>query len=775
MFPYDEILAKSNPRLTLLTHTQDCFDWFPKVVRWKAQLITVIAEKYDLSEEKLLKRLFLTVAFHDIGKATKRFQDKIRGLTIDGLESHALASVPFIYQAIKNEPLCKLDEEGFYPEALAIASHHTRLHKELFSGHKTAKVTYAPDAYFERFYEFVNKTATELPDFPEWQTLVFDPSITQKNSPYNVLYDEVFRSFLEYGSNKKEQAKFRDLFLLFKSVLHYCDWLASGHRTHYQYSHQLNAEVITDRMRAITPNFIDWAPFQRKAAETPGNILVQIPTGQGKTEASVLWAVNGKIEQKILFLLPTMVTTNKMWKRAKNFFGSDEIVGLSHGASQYVLRNEETEIEDSDFRVHVLYNKSFFKPVTVATIDQLIYSFFNWGQWVLTGAAAYNSCIIIDEIHIYDAYTFGLILQVLECIQPFPTRFAIMSASLPNVLREKIEDVIPEFTLIADSQFDHRQRHVIEVKDIFIEECINEILEDYKKGLKVLIVCNTIAKAREIFDMAKSSVPAEKRMLYHSQFILKDKNAKEKRLEDIKNVLGGFIAICTQIVEVSLDIDFDTLYTENAPIDAIIQRLGRVNRKGAIAERLHGKQFARVVITKPSEKSVKYVYKKVAGILSLTYDCLIRETRRLNGNLQEQHLKAIVDEIYTKENLGSDYESELAEARSVIKNIWDKLLKGIFTLSGDEKTMNSLSSRTQEYITVEAVLIGHNQTLNFEELLKKHQYDLVREYTLKIPLHLTRNRDYKVKKLADTEIYLMDLAYNSEEGLSLRPDDQNMF
>ncbi|MBK7479541.1 MAG: hypothetical protein IPI69_07285 [Bacteroidales bacterium] len=103
------------------------------------------------------------------------------------------------------------------------------------------------------------------------------------------------------------------------------------------------------------------------------------------------------------------------------------------------MREKEEDMEPEALRNHYLYNRTFFKPVTVATIDQLIYSFFNWGYWVLTGAASFNAKIIIDEIHIYDAYTFGLLLKVIECITPYNTQFAIMSASLPEVLKRELE------------------------------------------------------------------------------------------------------------------------------------------------------------------------------------------------------------------------------------------------------------------------------------------------------------------------------------------------
>ena len=126
-------------------------------------------------------------------------------------------------------------------------------------------------------------------------------------------------------------------------------------------------------------------------------------------------------------------------------------------------------------------------------------------------------------------------------------------------------------------------------------------------------------------------------------------------LENLKSKDNRFVAVCTQIVEVSLDIDFDVLYTENAPIDAIIQRLGRVNRRGEINKRFPDMQFAKVIITRESEKSRKYVYKTLSNVLSLTYSNLSNIATKQKGNISEKDWKNLVDIVYTKENLGDEY------------------------------------------------------------------------------------------------------------------------
>ncbi|MDR0605878.1 MAG: CRISPR-associated helicase Cas3' [Bacteroidales bacterium] len=765
---YDEILAKINPRKTLIEHTNDCLFWFPKVLEWNNAFIDKISEHYLVPKPDLIKRLFMTVAFHDIGKATERFQDKVRGIK-KLLESHALASVPFIYNEIRDKPIKEIDKNPFYPEILAIASHHSKLKKNLFQDYQKMIFTFAKRDYFESFYQNINQQAETL-NIPDWEKLnVIEKPF--KENPYFVFFDNV----LDYiGSYKYEKTNIvRDVFLLFKSVLHYCDWLASSNTVSYQYATTENTQSITNKMIEKNPHFIAWESFQLQAAKSSSkNIFVQIPTGQGKTEASVLWATQNNRNRKIVFLLPTMVTTNKMWERILFFFGGVDTVGLSHSTAQYVLKEKEEDIEPEELRSHYLYNRTFFKPITVATIDQLIFSFFNWGYWVLTGAASFNAKIIIDEIHIYDAYTFRLLLKVIEYIAPYNTQFAMMSASLPEILKQELEKVLPDYELIKEEKFDKKQRHRVEVYDCLIEQCVDSIIEDYNFKRKVLVVCNTIAKAREIFDLLNDEISLENRMLYHSQFILQDKTYKENLLEGIKDREGGFVAICTQIVEVSLDIDFDVLYTENAPIDAIIQRLGRVNRKGKIQERILDMQFAKVIITHESEKNRKYVYKDLPQILLLTYEYLLKLAVEKDGNIAEEDFKQLIDTIYTRKNLGNAYFKELDDARNLLSTIWKDYLKDIYTLNIDEAKLHQITSRKSDYITVEVVLLKHYQQCNFDECIIHNDYDLLRKYIIKVPVHIVEK--YVCKKLNDSDIYLLDMKYSEFQGLSLESDDQNM-
>jgi len=764
-----EVLAKSNPKQTLLEHTDDCIKWFSKVLLWNKEVISKMSGLYDISSEILIQRLFITVAFHDIGKATLEFQNKINGNETNVLQSHALSSVPLLFELLKDSPILKFEGVPFYPEILAVASHHSRLSKKLFEHFNNNIIQFVEKQYISSFINHINDLAKQL-NIVGWKDLNTSIYINT-NEPFEIFKYDVLLNLEEDGYRYANADKIRDIFILFKATLHYCDWLASSRKTNFDFSTKETVDSLYEKIKQNKQNFKGLYPFQQKSAVKGNNhILVQIPTGQGKTEASAFWAVNSNQNQKILYLLPTMVTTNKMWERIRFLFGGDDNVGLSHSTAQYILKDKCAEFESESLRQHFLYNRTFFKPVSVATVDQLIYSFFNWGYWTLTNLASYNAKIIIDEIHIYDAYTFGILLEIIHNITPYNSKFAVMSASLPNILVQELKKIIPDFEMISDSNFNNIQRHKIEVSNNYIEFFTNNIKNDYFLNRKVLVVCNTIKKAREIYDEIIDEIPLDKVMLYHSQFILIDKVKKENNLENIQKLKGGFVAICTQIVEVSLDLDFDVLYTENAPIDAIIQRLGRVNRKCEISKRIDKMNYAKVVVAKESIVSHNYVYNKLEKILDNSYIQLRDRSNQKNGNLTELDFKEIVEVVYTKENLGEEYYHTLSEGKSLIRTLWNDYLNKIYTLSVEEVKLQSISSRQISYIKVESVLLEHFERFNFDEVVEKGNYDLLRKYTIKVPLYIAKK--YGTRRINNSDVYILDMKYDEFKGLSLEPNDQ---
>ncbi|MDZ7899255.1 MAG: CRISPR-associated helicase Cas3' [Arcicella sp.] len=120
-----------------------------------------------------------------------------------------------------------------------------------------------------------------------------------------------------------------------------------------------------------------------------------------------------------------------------------------------------------------------------------------------------------------------------------------------------------------------------------------------KAGRKVLVVMNTVDEVIRVYNELKQELPENQSLCYHSRFIVRDRQLKEKKILDNEINCDFKLLVSSQVCEMSLDIDYDYLFTENAPIDAIVQRAGRVNRGR------DKKKQSEVVIFKHSEISEK--------------------------------------------------------------------------------------------------------------------------------------------------------------------------
>jgi len=186
---------------------------------------------------------------------------------------------------------------------------------------------------------------------------------------------------------------------------------------------------------------------------------------------------------------------------------------------------------------------------------------------------------IFDEIHVYDAHTTALILTSIKKLSEIGAKFLFLSATFPKFLKDKIQAVLPnlsEHALDESLEEDRKLLYIPRHKVVLLEGEITEHLDEIRSMLeadkRVLVVCNTVKRAQEMYGLLKEY--AESRALLHGRFILRDREEIEKKLDVVQLLVG------TQAVEVSLDLDFDTIFSEPAPVDALIQRLGRVNRKG---------------------------------------------------------------------------------------------------------------------------------------------------------------------------------------------------
>lgn len=659
-------------------HITNAYRAWKDTVSTKRNLIHRFCNKFGFSEERFLKSSLLTVVLHDIGKNTTIFQDMIaatrKGERFDYRNNYRHELVSFLYAIAGNIALSKQEHGqliGNIPlEALVILGHHKKINPTMASFDRESRIE----------KPVINKEGTKAAlvlaknifiaegyDFPE-QLFEFNA----KDNPYeraNIFLNNHFTKMFEI---EQKQDAVRPTYLLLKAILHYADWHSSA-GIDVNYSLKKHADdLFNDIEKRCTEKSIKFdglLPFQDECANTLGHIIAVAPTGSGKTEASLLWALNNLQDLgggKLIYLLPTMVTANSIFERLEEYFGKGN-VGLTHSTATFMFRDEE---DDSENIRNVLFDKTFIKPATVATIDQLLATGFNTGKWTLIEANAANSVIIIDEIHSYDSWTLGLIMESLKHFSDLGARFMLMSATLPEYLINLFSYALPDVKVIRDETLLKSYRNRYKTFDKYIDDAIPEIEQSVKDGKKTLVVVNNVAKCQELYGILEHLNP----ICYHSKFILKDRMEKEKHIDD------SLLLIATQVVEVSLDIDFDVMFTECAPPDAIAQRAGRVNRRRA-------KSDSYVLIYKPSKTSKLIYDSDSSGLLERSF----QEFENSSEEITESRLIEIVENVYS----GIEIEStdNFKRASEQYSNTQDRL-KGIFD-NPNRDNLNEITRKTE--------------------------------------------------------------------------------
>lgn len=712
MYSYDEIWAKK--RYCLEQHTSDCLRLFELVKGFKELVAHRVAEKAGINAEALGHSAFLTLALHDVGKATAPFQKYIRG---EGQkESHAFISFYFANQICSHQTRLRLDGDPMGLEALAVASHHSPLHPakfEMYRGNDDSPQILQDSV--ERF----------LTSYVSRQSEKFIGKSLDWKDAFPRTYNEIFETFAMLNARLRRARKasnntVRLPFAFLKDMLHYCDWYASAQDFNPQHSPGPVRSAVLGYLREKERKPVKVRLFQEESEKVRDAIL-QAPTGTGKTEAALLWADKYTGSSKLLYLLPTMTTSNKMRERLSGILHCE--VGLLHGTSDYMLHvNEEHETQEELSIVwKSLLSKSFLNPCTVATIDQLLFAMFNWGRWELKVMNAANSAIIVDEIHAYEPYTVALIVESLKALQSLGARCFIMSATIPTTLRKFLVSELKLREVHRDRSYDNRVRTSIKLQlDKTMSSALGEILQYYLRNKKILVICNTVATSKDIFQMIREEkgVRRSRRVLLHSQFVMRDRARKEDFLERLRENRGPFVLVATQVVEVSLDIDFDVLFTEACPIDALIQRLGRVNRRGE-------RPPVPVFIYRQTPNADR-VYDP-----ELVRDSLKQLCSRGRSELKELEFMEMVDGVYTGFDYESRFQEELRKARSLIADVQDNL-RYVYRLTAEEKMLQQVVTRESDYVTVNVV--PRDFADKALSLPKNERYRRV-EFTVKVPYY----------------------------------------
>lgn len=357
----------------------------------------------------------------------------------------------------------------------------------------------------------------------------------------------------------------------------------------------------------------------------PSIIILEAETGVGKTEAALTAAhiiANSTNAQGVYFAAPTMATANGLLERtitwANNATDSSGVSSLYLAHSKNQLSQSYRKLrfegvgEDNPTGDNVIASswmsgrrRGLLSNVVVGTVDQVLMMALRQRYSMLRHVALAGKIIIFDEVHAYDAYTSDYLETTLKWLAKYGATVIIMSATLPPDRRQslirafsgrEISSPSHAYPLITVASRSDQQNFEpapnptnlsasIEVIDDSLDELQRRIEVLLDEGGVALIICNTIARAQETYRALKFAYPNEVE-LHHAGFMAWERSNKEDHLRSElgPNAHHGSgrpnrkIVVATQVAEQSLDIDADVLVTDIAPMDLIIQRIGRLHR-----------------------------------------------------------------------------------------------------------------------------------------------------------------------------------------------------
>lgn len=728
----------AKPDQTYRQHLEAVYIAWKETVTAKHPLIERLAQKYNFSIERFLQGSLLTVIFHDIGKMIEPFQNMIGGILKGNKFNqrnnyrHELASFPFVVAAWKDLNHSSILSKAPI-EALSVVGHHKPLNTDLtsFDRERGATIPNFVAGGLNDAYDFAKQTFRQ-----EGWILPRLPDGIERQNPYLSLKTLVWGGYFGKLLLEEDPERIRTLYFLIKGILHYADWHGSGGAS-VNYSITKPAKILirelAEHCRKKGISFNGLRPFQKQMSLHSGHLIAVAPTGSGKTEASLLWALKNSDEMggaKIIYLLPTMVTANNIWDRLCQFFGQEN-VGLTHSTANLFLDNVSGENEEDKWenRRNILFAQSFISPVTVGTVDQLLTAGFNAGRWVLKEINAANAAIILDEIHAYDGWTLGLIISCIRHFASLGARFLLMSATLPHALIELLQLELKDVEVIRENTLLNAKRSTYYLEDRQIEEANEDIKRTLREGRRVLIVVNTVDRCQELTERFSDFSP----ICYHSRFIFRDRKQIEEQIET-----ANFL-IATQVAEVSLDIDFDWLFTECAPPDAIAQRAGRINRHR------DPERDSRVFIFLASEKSEK-IYNPIndPDLLDRTFNAF----DNMSNSMSEQDLIRVVDQVYKDYRIDQTdhYRNGLEQYK-----LSQKCRMAIFDSRLGEDDQEVTRLRTYETVSVIPALF-------MEEVLELRPQER-RWFEVKIPLWYAMEH-----KITAGGIWFCDMDYDNKIG-----------
>lgn len=543
---------KAKPNKSIIEHTNDLLD-----------ILEILWNLGYIKEERIYELIQKACIYHDIGKINKEFQKRVKnkGIKFDENKevAHNVLSLYFIDESKFN------NKEDYLIVSNAVVNHHD--------------------------YCDIGLAIREKSDIIENLLEGLDHKKVKKVIPAKI------------ASISQDIDAIK-----IKGYLHKCDYSASsGYTAEYENNFlEKSLENVLNKWKLDNQD-ASWNELQQYCIENKNeNIIAIAQTGMGKTEAGLLWIS----DNKGFFILPIRTAINAIYDRTKKYISSyggnlEEQLGLLHSSSlEYLLsQSEDDKYDDKDEYIDKKEDKEIIEyekiakqlslPINVSTIDQLFDFVYKYPAYELKLTTLSYSKIVIDEIQMYGPDLLAYLVYGLERIVEQGGKVAILTATLPPFVKELLSKNI-KFKIKEGGFTDNSKRHNLKILDKRIDS--NDICDKYmeneklNKSNKILVVCNSITQAQNLYEEISDILGNKNLHILHSKFIKCERLSKESEIiefgktykDNKSNELDkqSGIWISTSIVEASLDIDFDYLFTELQDLNSLFQRLGRCNRKG---------------------------------------------------------------------------------------------------------------------------------------------------------------------------------------------------
>ena len=606
-----EIMKKSlaKPDKTVFEHTNDLLD----------ELDILLKFGY-IQEGRIFELVQSSIIYHDIGKINREFQKRIKKKNARFNEEvevvHNILSLYFINKD-KFETI-----DDYIRVAHAVFNHHY---------------------YCNNFDELKNKQ--------------------------NII-EELLKDFKTENVKRRVKSLIADIVedkdaIKIKGYLHKCDYSASS-GTVIEYQNNFLKESMDNLLNEWKKHNknAQWNELQKFCNNNSDeNIIAIAQTGMGKTEGGLIWMGNNKG----FFVLPIKTAINAIYDRVReNILKNKDIevkaAILHSSALEYYLNNVENENEGIDIMNYYKIGKQLSIPLNIVTMDSMFDFVYKYPGYELKLTTLSYSKIVIDEIQAYGPDLLAYLIYGIEKISEQGGKIAVLTATLPPFVKELLKKNI-NFKESERPFINEMSRHNVKALDkkICSVDIKNKFFDNKKIGCsnKILVVCNTIKESQRLYEELKEDEEIDTKYIniLHSKFIRKERLEKENEIINFGktyNEEGNIdcqdgIWISTSIVEASLDIDFDYLFTELQDLNSLFQRFGRCNRKGV----------------KNSDKYNCYVYCDIdeknfidgdMGFIDRTMFDLSKEAILLcDGVLSEEDKLNLIDKYLTYDNLKNSH------------------------------------------------------------------------------------------------------------------------